>query len=247
MNKRLVRIFTSFALIFFFIPTIAYAEILIQSGHSGEWFNPERSGEGFFLEVLENDRMVFSCFTDDSNQNQMWLFGAGNIVNDKAVIPVFVTEGGVFGSNFDPNEVVMTEWGTVEFSFSSCHKGQAVYNSMLGFGSGAVDFTHLTMLKKSQCAENPSSLEGTYTLERLSIQFSDQSVFDSENPNIAVTGAMYISENNISQEVTIFISGEDPLIANLSGTFVDEGSVLVVTQPPNVDGALILIERDKIG
>jgi hypothetical protein len=135
-------------------PFTAMAQLSITAGISGSWFNPERDGEGFLLEVLDENRLAAYWFTYDFFGNQQWLVGVGEIDGDRAIVPVRVTEGGIFGPLFDPNTVQRISWGTLEFSFTSCDRGIVNYRSTLEFGSGTIILTRLTELSDLQCNDS---------------------------------------------------------------------------------------------
>ena len=54
--------------------------VLADGGATGQWFNPQRDGEGVFVEIVESGgggRVVaISWFTYDQFGEQMWLTGA---------------------------------------------------------------------------------------------------------------------------------------------------------------------------
>jgi len=139
-------------------------QISITAGISGSWFNPARDGEGFLLEVLDENRLAAYWFTYDFFGNQQWLIGVGEIDGDSAVVPVQVTQSGIFGPLFDPNTVQQTPWGTLEFSFTACDIGIVNYQSTLEFGSGTIALTRLTELDKLPCNDltDDSITSGTW-------------------------------------------------------------------------------------
>ncbi|HET9049522.1 MAG TPA: hypothetical protein VFN29_11250, partial [Chiayiivirga sp.] len=51
----------------------------VEAGHSGMWYDPSRSGEGWMLEVLPNDEAVVYWFTFDDQGNPRWLNGLGQV------------------------------------------------------------------------------------------------------------------------------------------------------------------------
>ena len=99
----------------------------ITGGISGTWYLLERDGEGFVLDVAPRDDgawdMVATYYTYDGTGNQVWLIGNAYTDGNSATIPVIMTEGGTFGVMFQPEAVVKTEWGTLEFEFTSCYAG----------------------------------------------------------------------------------------------------------------------------
>ncbi|TDJ31573.1 MAG: glucose dehydrogenase [Gammaproteobacteria bacterium] len=125
--------------------------VAIGPQHSASWYGgPLRDGEGFLIEVLPTGQLVVYWFTYDSDGNQIWVVGVGNIVGEKATVQGFITDGGVFGPAFDPDDVNRTFWGTLTFMFDGCNSGSMSYESV-SFGSGQMDIVRLTELAGLSC------------------------------------------------------------------------------------------------
>jgi len=95
----------------------------INNALSGTWYNPDRSGEGFMLDIGSAGRLAVSFYTYDNYGNQMWLVGPGNVDGSVAVVDLFVTEGGLYGSAFDKDLVSEYHWGSAVFTFTACATG----------------------------------------------------------------------------------------------------------------------------
>ncbi|RFF26921.1 MULTISPECIES: hypothetical protein [unclassified Wenzhouxiangella] len=142
-----------------------------QSTHqefSGAWYNPERSGEGFILEVLPDDRAVIYWFTytpDDSGQ-QAWIVGVGEFESgidigtplpggavaaldfDAMVQPV----GTAFGPDFDSSEINNIDWGSLRLAFHEDGSAKVSWDSELdGYGSGESSLEHLAQPMLAEC------------------------------------------------------------------------------------------------
>lgn len=71
-------------------------------------------------------------------------------------VPVQITNGTGFGTDFISDNVNRTDWGELTFSFPSCDSGTLQYNSALpGFGSGSLEMTRLTNTQGLVCQDNP--------------------------------------------------------------------------------------------
>ncbi len=131
----------------------------ITGGFSGTWYQPARDGEGFVIDVapyyFENDQddwqIVATYYTYDGMGNQAWLIGNAVIEGDTVTVPVQITDGGIFGLLFDPLHVNRSDWGTLEFSFTSCWRGHVsvtpnaeTQNAGLGFEPIEFDIERLT-------------------------------------------------------------------------------------------------------
>lgn len=102
---------------------------LIMSGSlaCGTWFNPQRSGEGFMLQISRRlddreqlaQRVFLATWFTYMDGDQLWLQGAKEFpAGSKSVtVPMSVTEGADFGQNFDPDDVELSTWGTLTFHF----------------------------------------------------------------------------------------------------------------------------------
>ena len=100
------------------------SDFSITSGISGTWFNMDRSGEGFMIDVASGV-VVVSFYTYDTMGNQFWLMGPGEVVGNTFVIDFETTDGGIYGDNFKPEDVNHYPWGTGTFIFNGCFYGQA--------------------------------------------------------------------------------------------------------------------------
>jgi len=137
--------------------------------YSGAWYNPERAGEGFLIEVLPDNAIVVYWFThkpDDSGE-QAWMIGSGSI--EHAVIlaapppgpnPVGIAEiepihqplGGVFGEDFDPAAVEFIEWGSLTLELLDDDSMRVRWDSQLdGFGTGDYALERLTRPLLAEC------------------------------------------------------------------------------------------------
>ncbi len=101
---------------------------VLHPGHSGHWFVPERSGEGWVLEILDEQRALVYWFTYDEDGDQRWLIGDGQIDEDDSgwyiTFPdMYLTRGPAFGPDFDPSAVNFEVVGDGEMRFSGCYEG----------------------------------------------------------------------------------------------------------------------------
>lgn len=113
----------------------------INNALSGTWYNPDRDGEGFIIDVANAGNIVISFYTYDNSGQQMWLIGTGDVDGSVAVIDFYVTEGGFYGSGFDPELVNKAFWGTGIFTFSECATGVVDIMPGLDFSAEFEDMT----------------------------------------------------------------------------------------------------------
>ena len=131
------------------IDVMAYLQALdppdfaITGGISGTWYNELRDGEGFLFDVFPTDtggpQLVASYYTYDDMGNQVWLVGSGMVDGNYVRTEMEITRGGTFGVLLNPQDVVRSDWGTLEFIFTSCSAGYVWVNpnaEMLAAGMG---------------------------------------------------------------------------------------------------------------
>lgn len=135
------------------VSTVAPAEdssFEVVPGLSAHWYNPDRSGEGLVLEILDEDSAVIYWFTYDEAGSQRWLLDVGSIDGRDIVFPELkVTQGGQFGSSFDPADVETTVVGEAVLSFSDCDSAEWSYSAF--DESETLDMTRLTQTMASGC------------------------------------------------------------------------------------------------
>lgn len=131
----------------------------VRPGHSGHWFDPDRSGEGWLVEVLPDGRAAVLWFTypaDGESDEQLWLTGAGTIDDDAIVIPdLFRARGGRFGPGFDPDDIELSSWGTLTLRFDDCRSGRAEWSGPGDYGTGARAMQRLAGIEGLPCERVP--------------------------------------------------------------------------------------------
>lgn len=139
-----------------------FTPVPIEFGHSGAWFNSERDGEGWQVEVLSADSAVSFWHTypagAGNSEGQFWMGGPGRIEGDQIIVDnVFSTSGPVFGPDFDPADVGRTPWGRFIIEFADCGHGRITYEGPPEFGSGTVMIERLTGNPRMPCGVDPDA------------------------------------------------------------------------------------------
>ena len=121
---------------------------VLNPGLTGNWYNTDRSGEGFVLEFgLSNDELTLyvSFYTYDDMGNQVWLVAvptdgltAGSTTVEMTVLQ---PTGAMWGADFDKDDVNRDPWGTGTFTFPSC--SSASFTLTPGTDAQAAGFTEL--------------------------------------------------------------------------------------------------------
>ncbi len=114
---------------------------LINSAIGDAWFFPGTGGQGFFIIVWEDQKLVFlAWFTYDTvrppenvaailgEPGHRWLTALGPYEGDTAQLDVFLSNGMVFDSGEPPVDVVRIEGATIEIIWADCSKGLLKYN-----------------------------------------------------------------------------------------------------------------------
>ncbi len=132
----------------------------INNGISGSWFNTGRSGEGWNIALLPGGQraiIAFFTFAPDGS-TQTWIVGTGDVINNEILFnDLNITGGTVFGSGFDPAEIIRTRWGDLRMYFTDCNNGGVSYSAADGFGRDARSIQRITNLAGVNCQQPNSS------------------------------------------------------------------------------------------
>jgi hypothetical protein len=133
---------------------------VIEAGTSAAWFDIDRNGEGFMLEILDDDRAVMYWFTYDTEGGQDWYVAEGKIRGNRILFPELLrVSGGEFGPGFDPGRVERTAVGSASFIWSSCDSGSMHWRIDRDGGSlrqGRMNLTRLSSLQGLECGQAPA-------------------------------------------------------------------------------------------
>lgn len=139
--------------------------------YSGVWYDPERSGEGFLVEVLPDQRAQVYWFTHEPDESgrQAWLVGQSRITRptilaspqppDPMVAEILIDEmiqpvGGGFGAEFDPQLIQHLDWGSLSIRFRESGTARVRFDSELpGYDRGNVDIERLARPMLAECDE----------------------------------------------------------------------------------------------
>lgn len=130
--------------------------------HSGSWYDPEKSGRGFVVEVSQSaagagngDQPLLVVYWYDYSQGeQIWMNGvkAFSWGESEITVPLQITRGGQFGQAFQPSQVQPdANWGTVTLRFSGCDRGQFSFQSRLG--SDNYSLRRITIPTANRCSD----------------------------------------------------------------------------------------------
>lgn len=108
----------------------------IDSGISGSWYDPDHSGHGFSIEVLDQDSILVYWYFYTPYGDSAFALGVGTYQGDTVTAELSYPYGMLFGT-FAPSPEKPT-WGTVTIQFSSCTRGNVEYDSSFQFDDGAI-------------------------------------------------------------------------------------------------------------
>lgn len=129
----------------------------IQGSHSGGWYNPDQSGHGFSIEILDDEKLVayWMVFTPDGKPT--FLVTLADIDGDTAYGTLHQYSGMRFGE-FDPATLEQEVWGELSMTFTGCDTATVTYQSAathsgIPLGSGQIDLIRLTSIDGLKCTQ----------------------------------------------------------------------------------------------
>ena len=202
-------------LLFIFSTVSVYGDSTnIRPSYSGAWYNPDQSGHGISVEVLDDERTIIFWHTYDPDGKPVWLVAEGvnsEILLTGMFIPhirveatAYYVEGMIFGE-FDPASKNKRAWGTIilDFPYWQCNAAHMEwYPLMQGFTEGATDLVRLTSLYGLDCVD-PQDLDGDWEAQ-----------FGLD------------AEHKYQVEIVATPNPEIPELPNLSFEFLDETDCL---------------------
>lgn len=125
---------------------------------SGAWYDIEHDGEGFVIEVLEDNRALVYWFTYHDDGSQRWMLGVGGIDGNRITINELLdTHGGRFGANFNPADVVTNDIGSLSISFLDC--STALINYSVDDNGAHLSTSRLTNITGLGCSDQSTAPE----------------------------------------------------------------------------------------
>jgi hypothetical protein len=125
-------------------------------GMDGAWFDPNASGQGFFIDINDGEGssgfIFVSWFTygDETVSGQRWLTAEGHIEGSRADLVIHDTQGGSFD---DPQPAESVQVGTMSIEFSDCNNAQLSYSLDEEQMAGNLAITRLIPGEQALCEE----------------------------------------------------------------------------------------------
>jgi hypothetical protein len=135
------------------LPCLAQARL--PAGVSGTWFNPQQSGHGLTVDMLEDGRALVFWHAFDPDGRPLNLYIEARAEQDRLVGDAYATEGMRFGS-FDPATLRIQRWGRIEIRFASCRGATLQYVADgpaggPGYGEGTIALERLSRIAGLPC------------------------------------------------------------------------------------------------
>jgi len=155
--RKLLVILLIFGFLGFSVNT--QADLILADGQAtAQWYNPERNGEGFFVEIFvvgNDDWISIAMFTFDENGEQMWLTGAAELNSGQTfiTIPVNRFDGPVWGPDYDMGDLNIIPFGEISVSFPTCDTGMFQVITDGELTNGNYSTIRLTDVKGIDCID----------------------------------------------------------------------------------------------
>jgi hypothetical protein len=128
----------------------------INAGMDGAWFDPDTSGQGYFIDAHpdpEGGNFIFvSWFTygDETASGQRWLTAQGGFEGSMAEIDVFETTGGSFDDPMPPDTI---KAGAMSLDFTDCINALLSYSLPANGAEGDIAITRVIPGGQTLCEE----------------------------------------------------------------------------------------------
>jgi hypothetical protein len=134
--------------------------VLSEGGATGQWYNPERNGEGFYIEVIDmggSNQIGIAMYSYDENGEALWVVGNVAISPSDTVvqIPVFRFDGPSWGADYDPDDLNQASFGDITVKFPTCDTALFQVNSSQagGLPGGSYPLVRITKIEGISCIE----------------------------------------------------------------------------------------------
>jgi len=171
--RKLITLFIGILPCLFMVTESARGDLILAEGQpTGQWWNPARDGEGFYVETIDTGgvlQVAVAMYSYDSAGNQLWLVGNVAIDADDigATVPVFLIDGPVWGVGYDPADKNTTQFGTIVVRFPSCDTALFnVQSNVQDLESGSYSLVRATSVIGLDCTDPPPEQEGQVTSGR---------------------------------------------------------------------------------
>lgn len=133
----------------------AATQLVVGPGHGGAWFDQQRPGEGWILQVLDagTATLLWYSFASDGSGAQDWFIASQGAISGNRIdfAEVSAVRGGRFGSGFDPAAISIDPRGTLSMQFDGCDVTQLSFAGSDGLPAFERRLSRLTSLQGLDC------------------------------------------------------------------------------------------------
>ncbi len=171
----------------------------IQAAHSALWYNPEQSGHGINVYVLENNRILVIWYVYDNNGNPLWLLGQGDYNGASANLTVSQFNGASFPPNFNSADIISQDWGTFTLSFTGCDNGLFAWNPLdsTNFSAGQLPIKRLNNTLGLSCNNAPAALQSNKNTKDQAFEASFSTLWYDPQQNGHGINVYMLADNRI--------------------------------------------------
>jgi len=119
---------------------------------SGSWYNPDQSGHGLQIEVINRSRAVVTWYAFDTQGNPLWLIGIGDLRGETLEAELASYAGAAFPPAFDPEAVTASPWGDIQIELTACDTARLAWDPVDGdYQAGEMTLERLTWIDGAHC------------------------------------------------------------------------------------------------
>src|SRR5690606_21679948 len=118
---------------------------------SGPFYNPEQSGHGITVTVVNDQTAVAIWHVFDPDGKPLTLYIEGSIEGRRIVGNAYAPQGMRFGE-FDRDDIELPLWGSIEIAFDDCRNATLSWDAVdASYADGEMPIRRLASLKGIQC------------------------------------------------------------------------------------------------
>ncbi|HSH28167.1 MAG TPA: hypothetical protein VK972_10455, partial [Wenzhouxiangella sp.] len=127
----------------------------LPGGISGHWYNPDQSGHGITLLLIQPDFAQAVWHVYDTDGDPLTLVIEGNVSGHQIEGTAYAPRGMHFGE-FDPADMEVPVWGEVAINFSSCQRAELSWDATdPAYGEGSTPLHRLAGVVGADCVLPP--------------------------------------------------------------------------------------------
>ena len=168
LRKLIISCFFAFSCLLLFAGNVQADLVLANGQATGQWYNPDRDGEGFYVEIINtggNLQISVAMYSYDDQGNQLWVIGNVPISETatSVAVPVFLVEGPVWGAGYDKDDRDIQDFGTITVRFPTCDSALFAIQTnpaSTNLASGQYSLVRLTDIVGIECTDPPPPVDG---------------------------------------------------------------------------------------